>query len=374
MQAQIHRRTCEQAGQESLDFGSHCAVQNERDRISCRRPSYEEQANNGSGLSVVSLLQAEMLSRHAGTRELGSPASSDIDLSTRRIAGINDVCDSMKEQLLLLVEWAKYIPAFMELSLDDQVALLRAHAGEHLLLGVARRSMNLNDVLLLGNNCIITKNCPEGTNQQDLDMSKVGVRVMEELVKPLNEVQIDDTEFACLKAIVFFDPNAKGLTDPSKIKSLRYQIQINLEDYINDHQYDNRGRFGEILLTLPALQSISWQMIEQIQFVRLFGVAHIDNLLQEMLLGGATPEINGAATSIPISTTAPGSYVSSNESPSSPLTPANADNLSPTTDQMLVSANSPVMILSDLTPIATQEDNTFRFFKQEPSIEAEPTF
>lgn len=38
-------------------------------------------------------------------------------------------------------------------------------------------------------------------------MSKVGVRVMDELVKPLNEVQIDDTEFACLKAIVFFDPS-----------------------------------------------------------------------------------------------------------------------------------------------------------------------
>lgn len=30
---------------------------------------------------------------------------------------------------------------------------------------------------------------------------------MDELVKPLNEVQIDDTEFACLKAIVFFDPS-----------------------------------------------------------------------------------------------------------------------------------------------------------------------
>lgn len=27
-------------------------------------------------------------------------------------------------------------------------------------------------------------------------------------------------------------------------------------------------------------------MIEQIQFAKLFGVAHIDSLLQEMLLGG----------------------------------------------------------------------------------------
>ncbi|XP_076235906.1 hepatocyte nuclear factor 4 isoform X2 [Calliopsis andreniformis] len=350
------------------------AVQNERDRISCRRPSYEEQTNNGSGLSVVSLLQAEMLSRQVGAAlELGS-SSSDIDLSTKQIANINDVCDSMKQQLLILVEWAKYIPAFSELTLDDQVALLRAHAGEHLLLGVARRSMQLKDVLLLGNNCIITKNCPEGRNQ-DLDISKVGVRVMDELVKPLNEVQIDDTEFACLKAIVFFDPNAKGLSEPQRIKQLRYQIQINLEDYISDRQYDSRGRFGEILLTLPALQSISWQMIEQIQFVRLFGVAHIDNLLQEMLLGGATAEVNGAVTPIPISN-ASGSYVSSNESPSSPLTPANAPPLSPQ-DHML-GGGSPVMILRDLTPIQNQEDVTsvagFRLFKQEPSLESESTF
>lgn len=53
--------------------------------------------------------------------------------------------------------------------------------------------------------------------------------------------------------------------------------------------YKSRGRFGEILLILPVLQSITWQMIEQIQFAKLFGVAHIDNLLQEMLLGGEFP-------------------------------------------------------------------------------------
>lgn len=76
------------------------------------------------------------------------------------------------------------------------------------------------------------------------------------------------------------------MSEPGRIKALRYQIQINLEDYISDRQYDSRGRFGELLLTLPALQSITWQMIEQIQFAKLFGVAHIDSLLQEMLLGG----------------------------------------------------------------------------------------
>ncbi|CAK1584639.1 unnamed protein product [Parnassius mnemosyne] len=263
------------------------AVQNERDRINCRRPSYEEPAQ-ANGLSVVSLLNAELLSRKVIDE---TNNVTDAEINNRKLAKINDVCDSIKQQLLILVEWAKYIPAFTDLQLDDQVALLRAHAGEHLLLGCARRSLHLKDVLLLGNNCIIAKHHIDC--RMDIDISMIGIRVMDEIVKPLREIDIDDTEFACLKAIVFFDPNAKGLSQPQKIKQLRYQVQINLEDYISDRQYDGRGRFGELLLCLPPLQSITWQMIEQIQFAKLFGVAHVDSLLQEMLLGGAMTEASG---------------------------------------------------------------------------------
>nr|XP_049701020.1 hepatocyte nuclear factor 4-gamma isoform X5 [Helicoverpa armigera] len=271
------------------------AVQNERDRINCRRPSYEE-PTQANGLSVVSLLNAELLSRKVIDE---TNNVTDAEINNRKLAKINDVCDSIKQQLLILVEWAKYIPAFTELHLDDQVALLRAHAGEHLLLGCARRSLHLNDILLLGNNCIITKHNIDG--RMDIDISMIGMRVMDEIVKPLREIDIDDTEFACLKAIVFFDPNAKGLSQPQKIKQLRYQIQINLEDYISDRQYDGRGRFGELLLCLPPLQSITWQMIEQIQFAKLFGVAHVDSLLQEMLLGEAAVEEPSAAAASPMS-------------------------------------------------------------------------
>ena len=81
--------------------------------------------------------------------------------------------------------------------------------------------------------------------------------------------------------------DARGISDAQKIKAMRYQIQINLEDYINDRQYDSRGRFGEILLVLPNLQSITWQVIEQVHYAKMFGLAKIDNLLQEMLLGGS---------------------------------------------------------------------------------------
>ncbi|KAM4018290.1 hepatocyte nuclear factor 4-beta-like isoform 2-T2 [Anomaloglossus baeobatrachus] len=249
------------------------AVQNERDRISTRRSSFED---NGS-LSISVLSQAE-----AVTQQLSclSPDSMG-DISMKKIATISDVCESMKQQLLLLVEWAKCIPAFCELPLDDQVALLRAHAGAHLLLGVAKRSLPYKDFLLLGNDFIIPMQCPE------LEIARVAVRILDELVKPLREIQIDDNEYACLKAIIFFDPDCKGLSDSSKVKNMRFQVQVNLEDYINDRQYDSRGRFSDLLLLLPPLQSITWQMIEQVQFAKLFGMARIDSLLQEMLLGGS---------------------------------------------------------------------------------------
>ena len=61
-----------------------------------------------------------------------------------------------------------------------------------------------------------------------------------------------------------------------------------MEDYINECSFDCRGKFGEVLLLLPSLQAAASIMVEQLQFARLFGVAKVDNLLQEMLLGGKT--------------------------------------------------------------------------------------
>ncbi len=38
-----------------------------------------------------------------------------------QLASISDIGDSMKQQLLILVEWAKKIPVFEKLNIDDQV-------------------------------------------------------------------------------------------------------------------------------------------------------------------------------------------------------------------------------------------------------------
>lgn len=41
----------------------------------------------------------------------------------------------------------------------------------------------------------------------NLDISRIGARIIDELVTVMKDVGIDDTEFACIKALVFFDPS-----------------------------------------------------------------------------------------------------------------------------------------------------------------------
>lgn len=48
---------------------------------------------------------------------------------------------------------------------------------------------------------------PDTRVSPNLDISRIGARIIDELVMALKDVNIDDTELACIKALVFFDPS-----------------------------------------------------------------------------------------------------------------------------------------------------------------------
>lgn len=60
-----------------------------------------------------------------------------------------------------------------------------------------------------GNGCVIHRNSPE------TELCRVANRVLDELVQPFQDIQIDENEYAALKAIVFFDPGSKKLSTNS---------------------------------------------------------------------------------------------------------------------------------------------------------------
>ncbi len=60
-------------------------------------------------------------------------------------------------------------------------------------------------MILLGNGTIISR------DKSDFEISKIAALVLDLVVRPLREIQINDYEFSCLKAIVFFDPGKRIL-------------------------------------------------------------------------------------------------------------------------------------------------------------------
>lgn len=343
------------------------AVQNERDRISSKKSNNDDNLVS-NGVSLKYLLNAEMYARNISStieQRMGSQVN-DYDLTNKQIATINDVCESMQQQLVVLVQWAKFFPVFLELTLSDQVALLRAHAGEHLLLGLSRRSMHIKDMLLLGNDRIIMKNYhTDFSAQTDIDINRIGTRIMDEIVAVMSELQMDDTEFSCLKAINFFDPSAKGLLNQKKVKDIRNIIQRNLENYISDQQYSSSGRFGEILLLLPTLVSITHQMIEKLQFAKIFGVAQIDSFLQEMLLGevGISNDNNQNVINNNNNLEV-GCHHSNSSSPSSPESSVTTSSI--ITDNNLLRNNSGSLVILQGLSQMSNETEPYLTFKQEP--------
>ena len=75
-------------------------------------------------MSVAMLLNAETQSRQTHRYYCVNEQLTDHEIANKQLASIADIGDSMKQQLLILVDWAKYIPCFGDLSLDDQVCLL----------------------------------------------------------------------------------------------------------------------------------------------------------------------------------------------------------------------------------------------------------
>lgn len=114
---------------------------------------------------------------------------------------VGNICQAADHQLYQLVEWAKHIPHFTELPVEDQVVLLKAGWNELLIAGFSHRSMDLRDGIRLANGLIVQRN-----NAHSAGVVAIFERVLTELVAKMREMEMDKTELGCLRAIVLYNP------------------------------------------------------------------------------------------------------------------------------------------------------------------------
>uniref|UniRef100_A0A667YFN1 Retinoic acid receptor RXR n=1 Tax=Myripristis murdjan TaxID=586833 RepID=A0A667YFN1_9TELE len=249
------------------------AVQEERQRGKERGENEVESTSNfNEEMPVDKILDAELaVEPKTETYTDGSPGNSTND-------PVTNICQAADKQLFTLVEWAKRIPHFSELPLDDQVILLRAGWNELLIASFSHRSVTVKDGILLATGLHVHR-----SSAHSAGVGSIFDRVLTELVSKMKDMQMDKTELGCLRAIVLFNPDAKGLSNPPEVEGLREKVYASLESYTKQKYPDQPGRFAKLLLRLPALRSIGLKCLEHLFFFKLIGDTPIDTFLMEML-------------------------------------------------------------------------------------------
>uniref|UniRef100_A0A8C9XCL6 Retinoic acid receptor RXR n=1 Tax=Sander lucioperca TaxID=283035 RepID=A0A8C9XCL6_SANLU len=257
------------------------AVQEERQRNKEREGEVESSSAVNEEMPVEKILEAEMAVEQK--TELHADGSSG---GSSPNDPVTNICQAADKQLFTLVEWAKRIPHFSELALDDQVILLRAGWNELLIASFSHRSISVKDGILLATGLHVHRNSAHSAGVGaifDRHTTSVISQVLTELVSKMRDMQMDKTELGCLRAIILFNPDAKGLSNPSEVELLRERVYASLESYCKQKYPDQQGRFAKLLLRLPALRSIGLKCLEHLFFFKLIGDTPIDTFLMEML-------------------------------------------------------------------------------------------
>ncbi|XP_049620647.1 retinoic acid receptor RXR-beta isoform X3 [Suncus etruscus] len=216
------------------------AVQEERQRGKDKDGDGEGPGGAPEEMPVDRILEAELAVEQKSDQGVEGPGGTGGSGSSPNDP-VTNICQAADKQLFTLVEWAKRIPHFSSLPLDDQVILLRAGVGA------------------------------------------IFDRVLTELVSKMRDMRMDKTELGCLRAIILFNPDAKGLSNPSEVEVLREKVYASLETYCKQKYPEQQGRFAKLLLRLPALRSIGLKCLEHLFFFKLIGDTPIDTFLMEML-------------------------------------------------------------------------------------------
>lgn len=102
-------------------------------------------------------------------------------------------------ELKLIVDWAKAVPGFSELVKEDKVKLLSSAAMELQVFRVLYRSMPYDDSLHLNQLSLLKR------KECYMFLSEELVDGMLDVVQRLQSLMIDESEFACLNAILLFN-------------------------------------------------------------------------------------------------------------------------------------------------------------------------
>ncbi|KPJ00037.1 Photoreceptor-specific nuclear receptor [Papilio xuthus] len=191
-----------------------------------------------------------------------------------RPLGVESSAETAARLLFMAVKWAKNLPSFASLAFRDQVILLEEAWSELFLLNAIQWCLPLDAACaaLFGS---------EQTDQES-GVNSATLRRLRDVLARYRAVLVDPAEFACMKAIVLFKSETRGLKDPLQIENLQDQAQVMLMTHARTAHGAAPARFGRLLLLLPLLRLVPPHLLEIEFFAKTIGHTPMEKVLADM--------------------------------------------------------------------------------------------
>ncbi|XP_074086694.1 oxysterols receptor LXR-alpha isoform X1 [Macrotis lagotis] len=163
-----------------------------------------------------------------------------------------------------IVDFAKQLPGFLQLSREDQIALLKTSTIEVMLLETSRRYNPGSESITF---------LKDFSYNRD-DFAKAGLQVefinpIFEFSRAMNELQLNDAEFALLIAISIFSADRPNVQDQIQVERLQHTYVEALHAYVSIHHPNDPLMFPRMLMKLVSLRTLSSVHSEQVFALRL---------------------------------------------------------------------------------------------------------
>ena len=102
--------------------------------------------------------------------------------------------------MVSLAEWARRLPCFGDLNITDQVKVLQSTWSELLIGALCFRSLT-SDGLMLETGLYVSR-----ASIEDNSFEATLTRTFDKALERMKELQVDMTEWGCLRAVILFNP------------------------------------------------------------------------------------------------------------------------------------------------------------------------
>lgn len=188
------------------------------------------------------------------------------------------VCSRVSDWLVKVVNFAKSIPEFINLSHNDKVTLILNSWSRLLLIYMAESNFQF----------AVTPIC----NINDLDLSDSpasdeptmkGVEGVQTFIRKCQHMGVEGKEYAFLRMLVLFNAGYIGLDRSDVVDQLNLAVQQMLQQHVRVTRPDDVMHYSRLLLCLPSLYGQNNKMIENLFCRHITQKMDMEVLLKEML-------------------------------------------------------------------------------------------